>query len=423
MRILLISNFFPPVQNTACNRIVSFLRNWADAGHSVTILTTEKTPAADGRLGSPLHLDKPFPLLEIPYLAAAEDHGVVANTAEEGRGLRGKVRRLAPALIDRRLKWFLAARRRRREILRENFDIIVGSHPVVYALLLAADFGRFSKTPFVLDYRDLWTADTSSYRSIAPVRLAETLLERRMVKRAAAVVTVSPGQAAMMDARFGIHADVIENGYEEELIAPALALRGARSRRSGGRIRIGYFGRFFRPHRDPTPFFQALSELNREGRASHLEVCFFGGSHDEAQGLIEKFGIGAIVQSVPTVSVQESMKEQALCDALLFLDWNDRDLKGVMTGKLYEYAAIGVPILHIGGYPGSDAARFIEALGIGRCFYHDVPALREFLAGFKNPDDFEVNPTAGMERYSRRNLALKYLSLLEKCAGAPRLIR
>ncbi|MCA9296506.1 MAG: hypothetical protein KC983_08310, partial [Phycisphaerales bacterium] len=42
MRILLVSPYFPPLNAVAARRTYSFARTWSDAGHRVTVLTTQK---------------------------------------------------------------------------------------------------------------------------------------------------------------------------------------------------------------------------------------------------------------------------------------------------------------------------------------------------------------------------------------------
>ncbi|MBL8022436.1 MAG: glycosyltransferase [Leptospirales bacterium] len=411
MHILLISNFFPPVQNTACNRILSFARYWTEAGHKVTVLTTEKHPSLDGALierAPDLNSDL-FKLIEVPYVTVPETQGPPSQTT---RSSRSRIRTLAPTLLDRRARWYLAARRMPLEFM-EGVDIIVGSHPVVYAFFLASFLGRKFKKKFVLDYRDLWTADPGSYKSILPIRILEKVLEKHLIARAAATVTVSDGQALMMKESFGCQSQVVENGFETEVLRPGQLKRQARVR-SPDKFKIGYFGRFFIPNRDPLPLFESLSKLKANGKAGHLEILFFGDSHPEAVAYIEKYGVADLVKSFPAVSSRQAILEQADCDALLFIDWNDPSLKGVMTGKIYEYAALGVPILHIGGYPGSDAAEFILRHGIGRCFYNDTQALTAFLSNLKDPNEISNSSAAnGFETYSRANLARKYLHILE----------
>ncbi|MCE9598451.1 MAG: glycosyltransferase [Spirochaetia bacterium] len=396
--------------------MVSFARYWTQAGHHVTVLTTAKHPSMDGALiekGPELDPEL-FKLIEIPYTAFSE--GDRGSSSASSAGSRSKIRALAPTLLDRRARWFLATARQPHDFIQE-IDVIVGSHPVVYALFLAAFLGRKYKKPYILDYRDLWTADPRSYKSILPIRIIEKYAERRLIARAAATVTVSDGQAQMMSQEFSCDSEVVENGFESDVLIPGQLRRRDRTE-SNPRFKIGYFGRFVIPNRDPLPLFESLARLKKMQNEVKLEIVFFGDSHPDAVAYTGRFGLEGIVKSYPAVSSKQAILEQADCDALLFIDWNDPALKGVMTGKIYEYAALGVPILQIGGYPGSDASEFILKHKLGKCFYNDVDSLTGFLANLTHDTAIaDQSVGATFEKYSRENLALHYLTILERAAS------
>ena len=63
MRILLVAPMFPPQRGVAPLRTYSFAAGWANAGHDVTVLTTEKRPDQTGL--SVLAVG--FQVIELPY--------------------------------------------------------------------------------------------------------------------------------------------------------------------------------------------------------------------------------------------------------------------------------------------------------------------------------------------------------------------
>jgi hypothetical protein len=108
----------------------------------------------------------------------------------------------------------------------------------------------------------------------------------------------------------------------------------------------------------------------------------------------------------------EILRLQRSVDGLLFFDWNDSDA-GVLTGKLFEYAFSGTPVLALGSRSDSAAARLIADLGLG-CRAgdsHQIAALiRDRLDGRPLP---YAPDRCRLEAYTRERLAAKMLAVIE----------
>ena len=88
--------------------------------------------------------------------------------------------------------------------------------------------------------------------------------------------------------------------------------------------------------------------------------------------------------------------------------------KGILTGKLFEYLATGVPILCLGPADG-DAAEIISKAKAGATFgYNDIKGISEFLNNV--PDNVFTPDKEYIKGFSRVNLTGEIIPLLDKQA-------
>ena len=108
------------------------------------------------------------------------------------------------------------------------------------------------------------------------------------------------------------------------------------------RFRITHTGSFF-GRRDPRPFLQALAD-------SRLDVAarFLGDFREADRTWAETLGLGDRFQLLPYASRADSLALQRDSEALLLLipEAGGRG-RGVLSGKVFEYIAVGRPILAV----------------------------------------------------------------------------
>jgi glycosyltransferase involved in cell wall biosynthesis len=139
-------------------------------------------------------------------------------------------------------------------------------------------------------------------------------------------------------------------------------------RHPSDRFRITHTGSFF-GRRDPRPFLQALAD-------SDLDVVarFLGDFRDADRDWAEGLGLGDRFAVLPYAPRAESLALQRDSEALLLLipDAGGRG-KGVLSGKVFEYVAVGRPIL-AAVPPDGAAAELIRETGAGVVAPPDDPA-------------------------------------------------
>jgi glycosyltransferase involved in cell wall biosynthesis len=97
---------------------------------------------------------------------------------------------------------------------------------------------------------------------------------------------------------------------------------------------------------------------------------------------------------------------------LLLLVNNTRNAKGIVTGKLLEYLASGVPVLAIGPVDGEVAEILSETSAGLVSGFDDVEGLKRHLLALFN-EQSPVSNKEAIARYSRHELTKELCRLLD----------
>ena len=363
LRILLVAYCFPPMNTIASHRPYGWARAWRDLGHDVHVLTPVKR-AYDG----PMDLECDLSGIAVHEAGRAARRAEAPRPASAARWerLKSATRRARASLAmfgdPRQLSYFALVHEGRRLLAGARFDLIVATSPPEVGFFAARALGRESGVPWVADFRDAWFHDTRLHHS----RLAASLagpVNRRLVRDAAALVTVSEGLRKRLANYLRREVLLSYNGYFEE-DAPASTRHEAAA---DSRLHLVYTGRVYPGKQDPEPLFRALAALRRTlgNPAARLVVDFYGFDNPWLADLVARYPLGDQVRLHGHVAHRASLAAQRAADALLFLDWSDASAEGVLTGKLFEYIGSGRPILALGPRPDSEAAALIERTGSG----------------------------------------------------------
>ena len=238
-------------------------------------------------------------------------------------------------------------------------DIIFGSAPPFTGLIVAGRLARRFNIPWVADFRDLWV-DNPYYGFWEPGwrRPVDAILERLMVRDAAALVTVSPIWAQQLDRHHSKAAEVVYNGYAEEDFPQPALLEHHREV-----LTIRYTGSIYPGFRDPSALFAAIRLLGGTHR-ERVRVEFFGDAGDEVLALAAHHSVRDHVIARSPVPYRCALELQMEADILLLLQWSNKRDEGNLPGKIFEYFCARRPILLI-GYEHGVAARLIRDRAAG----------------------------------------------------------
>ena len=253
-----------------------------------------------------------------------------------------------------------------------KIDAVFTTLPPFSSIFVGHAIRRETGLPWIVDYRDLWFGDV--LREWVPTwrKRLELRMERRLLRSADVIVTVSePKTAYMQHLHQGIKArwETLTNGYDLELYGNRIRTRPFDS----GTIEFVYTGRLFKNRRGYA-FAEALGRVarRRPELAERVRVRVLG----EVDAKIRKrydtiladHRIGHLYQFAGDVSYEQAMSAQVNCDYLLLIVDTGETSDGVIPGKLFEYVAARRPIFALCD-PGA-TQKIIENSGLGKA----VPA-------------------------------------------------
>jgi hypothetical protein len=391
LKILIISWYFPPVNTIGALRVGGLARFLIARGHDLGVV-------AGKNWGQPETLSLGVPLERVAYAKAIDVNALperltrilkrgvngspaanrhAAEHLEQAAASRDRVsvlRRLSRLYVDltnlpdNRIGWLPACYLACRRLCRDwHPDLVFASGPPFTALLAARLVSARLGLPFVGELRDRWADDP--YEETRPWRVRlNQWLERRALAGATGLVTVTEPWAEFYRRKYGQPVATTYNGYDpldfgpcpnEDISDPSAPLL------------IGYAGNIYPGKRDPTPVFEALHLLGRDGE--NIRVVFRGTDPALVLPLAERAGVAHLIEALPPVPYRQSLEFQRQADVLLLMQWNDPREQGSCPGKLFEYIASLRPVLVLGLADG-------------------VPAMivRERQAGFCSNDAAEI---------------------------------
>lgn len=366
LRILLVSQAFPPFNTSGAVRVGKLANYLTECGHDVRVITASPLPyprtlpveIAAERIIRTSSFD-PFALFA--WLRRKRTRAAAGTSTHSlpGSGRPGRLLRLFGALIaipDPQVGWYPSAVMAGRRLLRRwRPDAIYASALPFTAHLVAARLAHSARIPWVAEFRDHFADNPYSSLPVwrGPI---DRWIERRVVSSASACVTVSEPMAQTLRAFHMKPVVVVLNGFEKQacrLPSPAI---------TDAPLRIVYTGIIYPGRRDPSSLFEAIASLGADGR--HIEVDFYGQDLRGVLDAADRNGVSDQVRVLGAVGHDDSLAQQQMADVLLLLLWNDPREAGVYTGKLFEYIGAGRPILAVGARDGV-AARLIRERGLG----------------------------------------------------------
>lgn len=431
MRILIISTFFPPLNSIASLRPYSWAKYWTLAGHDVTVLTVEQP------LGNqvPLEAENPgYQVIAVPmpsfFHHLKQGYRDESNTQEKvtppiwrrwavkvfnwlrfSKGVFNACR-----MPDFTHLWVRPALKAVKECA--PWDLVVSTAgPYTVHLVADALKKRGQADRWIADYRDTWSHNYI-YPGLFPFNGIERMMERKLLSRADAVTTVSAPFAEEFRKQFGIdNVFTLANGFDpsdsSKVSSDPIFFRD-------GKVRIVHTGSLYLGKRDPTPLFDAINNLKRSSETAplleKLEVLFVGPRQANLQELITQKQVGPWVKLTGFVSRDEALRMQRDAHALLFLPWNDSQVDGVLTGKIFEYLFSKTPIVAVGAPFLDESQRLILEANAG-VVCHNIPEIEDFLMKVlqEGRKVFSETKDEVLARYDRRSLAMQMLQLTEVC--------
>ena len=404
MRILFLSDNFPPEVNAPASRTFEHCREWVRAGHQVTVITTAPNfpkgvvfPGYRNRLWQRETLDGIEVLRVWTYIAA--NAGFAKRTLD---------------YLSFMVSGFLAGLVQRRP------DVMVGTSPQFFTNCAAWLLSVCRWRPFVFELRDLWPESIKTVGAMqdsVALRLMERL-ERFLYHRAAVVVAVTESFKRNLIGRgiAGAKIQVITNGVDLARFQP-LARDAALAEQLGltDRFVAGYVGTHGMAHALETVLeAAALMRARPEGARMRFVLLGDGARKAALKELAAQRGLDNIV-FLDTVPKAEVPRYWSLLDVSIIHLRKADNFTQVIPSKLFECMGMGIPVLH--GVAG-ESADIVQREDVGLVFEpENAEALCAGLLRLAGDTDLyqrlRQHCLAAAPRYDRTALARKMLGILE----------
>ncbi len=257
--------------------------------------------------------------------------------------------------------WLIDSRRVRALLHERRVNAIISTSPPATAHLLAARAARALGVPWLADYRDLWS-QRSAWARVWPLRAMERRIERRALRTASALVTVSAPIADALARLHGRPAVVVPNGFDPAERAAAVPTPLPIDARRFTLLHTGTLT----PARDPALLFEAIDGLRRAGEldVSNLEIWFVGRYLDAVRRALDRWpAVAPAVRLSGPVPRAVALDAQRRATVLVVLGSPEPKHAGDMSTKVFEYLDARRPVLAVATRGGALEALLTETGG------------------------------------------------------------
>jgi len=372
--VLLVTYYFPPAGGPGVQRMLKFAKYLPCFGWRPLILTVRED-AAYPVLDPTLLCDIPAAARVVRtgitefygvYKGISKARGPLDISTRSGReGASARILRWIRASLfipDGRVGWIPHAVRPGLGLARrEGALAVMSSGPPFTGHLIARKIRSRLRLPWVADFRDPWTRAPFYPERPALARWIDERLERSVVREATKVVSVNREILDDFRERHGEPGAerflTIPNGFDQE------DFEGL-EREIPEKLTLVHTGSLF-ASRDPRPLREALSTLCREepGFAEGTEIILAGRVDDDVAGAFGSPPLSRMVRFPGYLPHRESLRLLMRAHICLLFIGEERQSRGMLTGKLFEYLGSGTPVLAIG--PEGEAADLIRTCRAG----------------------------------------------------------
>lgn len=402
MRILFLTENFPPETNAAATRVYERACYWASWGHEVHVVTCAPN-FPQGRL-----------------FAGYQNRWHQVETMSGLRVIRVKTYIAANEGFVRRTLDFLSfmVTGFGASLLESRPDVVVSTSPQFFAAVAGWLVGKVRRVPFVFELGDLWPASITAVGAMKPglaIRLLERL-ELYLYRQSASVVALTQAFKADLIRR-KIPADkiaVVINGVDMPRYGPRPAdAELTRHWSLQKKFVVGYVGTLGMAH----GLANVLDAAERLRDRDDIRFLLVGPGAERALLIAEaqRRGLENVVFGEP--QPKDSMpRVWSVCNVALVHLKNSPAFAEVIPSKMFEAMAMGLPIL-LAAPPGeasdilaADRAGVHVAAGDPEALASRVRALADDSAG---TTALAAQSLAAAPRHTRERQAREMMTVLQ----------
>lgn len=349
MKIVFLTENFPPESNAAATRVYERALYWVRDGHDVTVITCAPN-FPEGRL---------FDGYQNKWSQTEGMDGLtVVRVKTYISANRGILRRTLD-FVSFGVTGFLAALRGPKP------DVIAATSPQFFAAVAGWAAGAVRRVPFVFELGDLWPASISAVGVMRPgfgVRMIEKV-ELFLYRRAASVAALTHAFKDNLIRR-GISADkiaVVINGVDLPRYAPQKKdITRVRDWALVDKFVVGYVGTHGMAH----ALRNVLDAADKLRDRDDIRFLFVGAGA-ERDALIDDAKTRGLenVIFVPRQPKEDMPAIWSVCDVALVHLKDNPAFAEVIPSKIFEAEGMGLPVLLAA--PEGEASRIVETDGCG----------------------------------------------------------
>ena len=411
MKILYVSQYFPPEMGAPAARVAELSRYWAQERHQVTVLT-----------GFPNH-----PTGAVPPEYRRKFRGLVAREKLNGVNvirtwlLPFPNRRTYERILNYSSFCLSAAA---TGLFTERSDVVIASSPQLLVGLSGWWLARCKRARFIFEVRDLWpeslaavgvgSADSLVYRSLA-------WIAGFLYRNSDHIVVVTAAFREYLVQHWQVapeRVSVIENGVEVELFSPRTESGLRTQLGADGKFVVSYIGTMGNAH-GLEMLVEAAAQLQNSAPNIRFVLVGEGAEKEQLVSLVRSRGL----TNLRFVNQQSREKIPAyICasDACVVLLKKNEIFKTVIPSKMLEFMSCARPVIL--GVEGQ-ARKILEEARAGICVEPGNPSdLAQ--AVLRLAGDEQLRETLGrngrrhvLQNFSRRQTAMAYLDVLKALTG------
>lgn len=383
-RILVFAPNFVPDASIGTQRTLALVNHLADCGWNVRVVSLPESafPNTDTKLFAKLNSNvKVFRFKDVDLLKSLQKQSRgMANNSKAGTEKRAlavaaempenysrvssrAMRWLWPLYIpDKKLQWALALvmNRQIRQFSRDS-DCIYTTSPPQSVHIVGALLKRVGKVPWVADLRDPWSDNQLRAFPSEISRRYDRRLEQFVLGRANSVIANTPYFRNLLQERYPAKSASIcsiPNGYESALFTSD----GCIAETDSKRLKISHLGSLY-GQRDITPLLKGLSLIKKDHPAVFQNIYFefIGPGTAKFADLVKEYELENHVFLGSSVSYEEAVQKDRAASVLLCLPLTPEDMYSQVPAKLYQFIALGKPVLAFAAPDGAMAMVLQEA--------------------------------------------------------------
>lgn len=425
-KVLIITYYWPPSGGSGVQRWVKFVKYLPQFEIDPVILTVSNPTYAS--LDESLENDipgttlvyktkslEPFGLYSALSGKSKSEVAKPSTQIESSTSLTTKMASWIRANIfipDARIGWIPTARRKALKLIEEHdIQTIITTGPPHSTHLIGKYLKERKPLKWIADFRDPWTK--IFYNQLLPktqlIRNKDLKLERSVLKSVDEVIVISPSMSDLQKNITARSYHMIPNGFDHE------DFKNPKSKHiKNDTFTIRHIGTLSEAA-IPTALFKALEQLPEQ---FNYRLEFIGNVHEHVRELAQKSKINDRVVFSDYLPHSKAIEMMATSDLLLLVIPDVEHNELILTGKIFEYIAVGKPILMIGPAQG-DASHILAQMGQEYFFEHQqVRELKQFLQNIISGNIKLHNRKAIKELkdhpFSRYQLTKKLAQLIKK---------